>query len=272
MSRSRYDPEIVYGIDSIGNAEGICEQSLQFFYEGIAGDYRIHVGYELDVQRLLHHTFDIVYHVVALKQVAVGVHLDVYGCEDLAGAVVVHHQIVYPQDSRFAFDGVTDGFHQMSVGGFSQQRTGSFSYQLYAGPDYEKCHQAAHPSVDLYSGDPADDSADKYSSGGDHIVAAVRSCSHQCNGIDLPADAYIEQGLPELHQDRSRQDDQRKPAEIHGIRMYDLACGGLQQLHADDHYEYRYEKSRQIFYTRVSIGVSLVFRQGRQPEPHQGHY
>ena len=233
------DPQIV----NVGYAVDLCSdftgQLHHFFDNRVVGSDRVQVSGNFDMQLFSHLSFYIVDHIVALHHIGLRVDFDVDGCENSAGAVVVHYQIVYAQDAVIGQSHIADGVHQFRIRRLTQQRAHSLFDQADAGPDDEERYQAAHVAVDLQPGQFADDDADQNHGGGDYVVSAVCTSGCQSKGINSLADINIEQRLPNFDGDCKQQYDDNGPAEFQRGRMHNLVCRRLDQFNTHDHDEDR---------------------------------
>ena len=188
----------------------------------------------------------------------------------MAGAVVVHHQVMYAQHAGIAHHGLVDMLHQILAGAFAQQRAQGVHYQPPAGDQDKHRHAHAHQAIQhIPAGHPAEDGGHQHGRGAQHVVAAVGGGGDEGLGGNDAADGTVEAAHPQLDQNGYHQHRHGQPAKLHRGGMQHLDHRLLQQGKADAQNGHADHQPRQILKAGVAVGMLGIRCFGGQLEAHQ---
>ena len=213
---------------------------------------------------------DVVDQVVRFQRVLLGGQLHMDGRKLVAGAVVVHHQIMYAQHAGIAHHSLFDMLHKILAGTFAQQRAQGIHHQPPAGDQDKHCHAHAHQAVQhVPAGHPAEDSGYQHGSGAQHVVAAVGGSGDEGLGGNDASNGAVEAAHPQLDQNGHHQHRHGQPAELHRGGVQHLGDRLLQQGEANAQNGHADHQPRQILKAGVTVGMLSIRCLGGQLKAHQ---
>ena len=132
VSRARHDPEIME-TDGAGN---LRKRALYYLRKrsavGIIHVYRIHVGCHNNVKVAAYLFFYVVHQIMAYHHVDFRIHFDMYGGENLAGTIVMHHKVMDAENPFKTQSRLFNLMNKLRIRSLPQKRADSLSYQTYA--------------------------------------------------------------------------------------------------------------------------------------------
>ena len=213
---------------------------------------------------------DVVDQVVRFQRVLLGGQLHMDGRKLMAGAVVVHHQVMYTQHAGITHHGLFDMLHKILAGAFAQQRAQGIHHQSPAGDQDEHRHAHAHQAIQhVPAGHPAEDGGHQHGSGAQHVVAAVGGGGDEGLGGNDASDGAVEAAHPQLDQNGHHQHRHGQPAELHRRGVQHLGDRLLQQGKADAQNRHTDHQPRQILKAGMAVGMLGIRCLGSQLEAHQ---
>ena len=218
----------------------------------------VHVDGRLAAEAGAQLHLDAVDHVVDDQDVLVGAHLGVQGDHALAGAVVVHDQVVDAHDLRVGEHGLGDLLDELGVGRLAQQRGEAVAGGGVAGVEDEPGDGQADPAVDVQVKGRAQPHAQHDRGGGDRVGQAVLGRGGHGRGADARGQRAVEAGHPQLHAHGAHEDAQRGQVHLGGRGVEHLVKGALEQLHADHEDRRGDEQAAEVLDAAVAEGVLVV--------------
>ena len=153
-------------IAAVSHSEIVYREAfIHFFYRGfykivhfahliVVHYYRIEMnGNEITVF-FLKVAFYIVDNVVNVAEIALCGHFCMKRNYLSAGAVIVYHHVVDPDDLRISFDKIGYLFDYSFVGSSAQKKVYRLFRRLYARIEYERCDKYARVAVDIDACEP----------------------------------------------------------------------------------------------------------------------
>src|SRR5690554_536707 len=205
------------------------------------------MDYQVDSQVLLKVPLDIVNDVVADHHILAGGHLTVNRSKYIAGAVIVHRQVMKAQDPLIAEDFGIDLIHHFLVGSRAQEGVTGLDYQLNAGNHDKEGDDYTQVPIQIDPGPEGKQRPRQDRCRGKHVVAAINPCGGKGGGLDFLPDSPIKAGLPKLDENRRHQGIDQDIAELDLFGIDNLDYRALHQLHAQDNYDEGDDQAGYVF-------------------------
>ena len=160
-------------------------------------------------------------------------------------------------------------FNKFRRGGLSKQGIDGVLGGVYAALENEQCHQNTHPAIHRELEVMADQSGDQNGGGGHAISQRIRCGRQQRRCGEFFAEGAVIHGHIQLHADRSSQNPDHQPAELHQSGVQDLIQGLLGQFHAHQQNQHGYRQTGEVLRPAVAEGMAWVRRFGGNAEAQQ---
>jgi len=245
--------------------------SSELVYRGVVGLDRVEVQNEVDIHTLQHVELDIVDDIVANHNVNVCGNLCVRRGKALAEAVVMHHEVVYADNSVVAEYLLAEIVNEAFVGSGAEQGVGCFDNELDSRIDNKQCNCTAEPAVEHNIGRQSDNASYNNHRRRNNVVYAVsRRCNKRGRAYLLSCRA-VDKTLKELQNDRRRKNNNAYNG-VFRLRGEDYFFDGAEkQVEAYGCNEAGHDKPREVFHSCVAERVLGVGGLSRDLEAEKGN-
>ena len=155
-------------------------------------------------------------------QVAIRTHFSMCACNEFAGTVAVHHNVVDADNPIVRKDFVRKLCNRFRVGRFAHQRADGIPQNRNAGIQHKPRYDHADIAVDVHTLEIADDAGKQDGTGADDIGYTVARGSAHGGRFDTAADICGEPAHPKLNEDGRYKHSNHRHTEFYRFRRNDL--------------------------------------------------